>query len=124
MSGATGYDVRAKTSGSSDWHDVASNITTTSYRYTTSQAIDYVAVRARNAGGPGAWAELSRAPSEGWLTTVIQGGASGQSVQAQNQLAAPASITVTRDNLHRDEKLHVTWAAVTGAGGYKPRLRR
>ena len=118
VSGATGYDVRAKTSGSSDWHDVAGNITATSYRYTTSQTIDYVAVRARNAGGPGAWAELSRAPSEGWLTTVIQGGASGQSVQAQNQLAAPASITVTRDNLHRDEKLHVTWAAVTGAGGY------
>ena len=115
---ATGYDVKAKTSGSSDWHDVASNVTATSYRYTTSQAIDYVAVRARNTGGPGPWAELSRAPSAGWLTTVIQGGASGQSVQAQNQLAAPASITVTRDNSIRDEKLYVTWAAVSGADGY------
>ena len=118
VSDATGYDLRAKASGSSSWHSVASNISGTSHRYTTSQTIDFVAVRSRNANGAGAWAELSRAPAHNWLTTVIQGGASGQSVQAQNQLAAPASITVTRDNLHRDEKLHVTWAAVSGAGGY------
>ena len=84
----------------------------------TSNTIDYVAVRARNAGGASAWTDVSRMPSANWLTTVIQGGASGQSVQAQNQLTAPASITVTRDNSIRDEKLHVTWAAVSGAGGY------
>ena len=62
VSGATGYDVRAKTAGSTSWHSVASNITTTSHRYTTSATIDYVAVRARNANGPGNWAELSRMP--------------------------------------------------------------
>ena len=118
VSEATGYDVRAKTSGSSDWHDVASNVTGTSYTYTTSQTIDAIGVRARNAGGASAWAEISRGPSENWLRTVIQGGASAQSVQGQNQLAAPASVTVTRDNSLYDEKLYVTWDAVTGAGGY------
>ena len=118
VSDATGYDVRAKTSGSSDWHDVAGNISGTSHRYTTNLTIDYVAVRARNANGAGPWAELSRAPSENWLTTVIQGGASGQSAQAQNQLAAPASITVTRDNYWADEKLYATWSEVSGADGY------
>ena len=118
VSDATGYDVKAKTSGSSTWHDVVSNISATSYRYTTSQTIDYVAVRARNSGGTSGWAELSHAPAHNWLTTVIQGGASGQSAQSQNQLAAPASITVTRDNNLADEKLHATWAAVSGADGY------
>ena len=118
VSDATGYDVKAKTAGSSDWHDVVGDIAATSYRYNTSLTIDYVAVRARNSGGTSAWTELSRAPAQDWLTTVVQGGASGQSAQAQNQLAAPATITVTRDNLHRDEKLHVTWDAVSGAGGY------
>ena len=58
VSGATGYDVRAKTAGSSDWHDVASDISGTSYRYTTDKTIDYVAVRARNADTVGPWTEL------------------------------------------------------------------
>ena len=40
VSGATGYDVKAKTAGSSDWTDVASNITTTSHRYTTDATIE------------------------------------------------------------------------------------
>ena len=140
VTGATGYDVRAKASGSATWTDVASNITTTSHRYTTSATIDYVAVRARDANGPGAWAEISRSPANEWLNTVQQSGgasqqsvsmtsaqsmsmASGQSVSkasanGQSQLAAPASITVTRDNWPADERLNVTWAAVTGAEGY------
>ena len=118
VTGATGYDVRAKKADASDWHSVASNVTTTSHRYTTTETIDYVAVRARNANGPGNWTELSRLPAHDWLNVVIQGGASAQSAQGQSQLAAPASITVTRDNNPRDEKLNVTWAAVSGAGGY------
>ena len=124
MSGATGYDVRAKSAGSSDWHDVASNVTTTSYRYTTTETIDYVAVRARNAHGPGNWTELSRLPSFDWLNTVqSSGGASAASAQSQSQLAAPASVTVTRDNGNNarsigSEELTVTWGAVTGASGY------
>ena len=119
VSDATGYDVRAKTAGSSDWHDVTSNVTATSHRYTTDATIDHVAVRARNANGAGPWAERSRAPAHDWLTTVQQtGGASSAAAQAQSQLAAPTSVTVTRDNGWYDEKLHVTWTAVTGATGY------
>ena len=49
VSGATGYDVRAKTAGSTSWHSVASNVSGTSHRYTTDLTIDYVAVRARSA---------------------------------------------------------------------------
>ena len=124
---ASGYDIRAKTAGSSSWHEVVTNISTTSHRYTTSQTIDYVAVRARNAGGTSAWTEKSRLPSNAWLNTVqtaqssgasSAGGsiASGGSIAAK--LAAPASVTVTRDNYPEDEKLHVTWSAVTGASGY------
>ena len=123
VTGATGYDVKAKTSGAANWHNVAGNITTTSHRYTTSATIDYVGVRARNANGAGPWTELSRAPNENWLNTVQQfGGASLQmaefQAQGQSQLAAPASITVTRENDSRDEKLYVSWDAVTGAEGY------
>ena len=118
VSGATAYDVRAKVSNSSSWSSVATGVTATSYRYTTSNVVNVLAVRARNAGGAGPWAELSRMPSNDWLRTVIQGGASAQSAQGQSQLAAPASITVTRDNYPEDEKLNVSWDAVTGAGGY------
>ena len=120
---ATGYDVRAKKAGASDWHDVASNITTTSHRYTTTETIDYVAVRARNANGPGPWAELSRMPAHNWLTTVQQtGGASMQAAsndgaQAQSKLAAPTWSSVKRDN-YRKHTLQLDWTAVTGATGY------
>ena len=118
VSGATGYDVRAKRAGAADWHDVANNVTETSHRYTTTETIDYVAVRARNADGPGNWTELWRGPAHDWLNTVQQsGGASAASAEVQNQLAAPMTLTVTRDNA-RDEKLHVSWAAVSGASGY------
>ena len=118
VANATAYDVRAKISNSNSWTSVATGVTATSYRYTTSNVVNVLAVRATNAGGAGPWAELSRMPSNDWLNVVIQGGASSQSAQAQSQLAAPASITVTRDNLPDDENLHVTWAAVAGAGGY------
>ena len=56
-------------------------------------------------------------PAADWLTTVQHGGASAQSAQGQSQLATPASITVTRDNA-RDERLQVSWVAVSGASGY------
>ena len=115
---ATTYDVRAKTAGSNSWHDVAGNVTVTSYRYTTDATTDYVAVRARNASGPGSWEEISRSPVNGWLTTVQSAGASAASAQAKSQLDAPASLTVTRDNYPYEEKLHVTWVAVPGASGY------
>ena len=125
VSGATGYDVRAKTAGSSDWHDVASNITTTSHRYTTDATIDYVAVRARNANGPGNWTEKSRLPAHDWLNVVQQQGASinTSSLPPPPSLPAPASVTVTRDNGNNarsigSEELTVTWEAVTGADGY------
>ena len=123
VSDATGYDVRAKKAGAADWHAVERNVTGTSYRYTTTETIDYVAVRAWNANGPGPWAELSRMPASDWLTTVQQtGGASAQSAsmasgQAQNQLAAPTWGTITRDN-GRKHVLYLNWTSVTGASGY------
>ena len=119
VSDATAYDVRAKKENSNSWHSVAAGVTGASHRYTTSETIDYIGVRATNANGSSAWAEISRAPAQGWLTTMQQsGGASAQSVNAQSQLAAPASITVTRDNDPRDENLRVSWDAVSGASGY------
>ena len=119
VANATAYDIRARESGVNDWHSVASKVTGTSYRYTTDKTIDHVAVRAVNAGRHvGPWTELSRLPDHGWLNTVQSSGASMASAQSQSQLAAPASVTVTRDNYPEDEKLHVTWTAVTDAGGY------
>ena len=115
---ATGYDVRAKINNSASWSSVATGVTTNSYRYTTAAVVNKLAVRATNSNGNSAWSELSRGPNDAWLTTVQQSGASAASAQAQSQLAAPASITVTRENNSRDEKLYVTWAAVSGASGY------
>ena len=119
VTGATGYDVRSSTDGST-WTTEHSNVSDTSVSVADANGdIEQIGVRARNAGGAGPWAEISGAPSTDWLTTVQQSGASAQSAaQAQSQLAAPATITVTRDNHIDDEKLRVTWAAVTGAGGY------
>ena len=130
ISDATGYDVRAKTAGASDWHDVASNVTGTSHRYTTASTMDYIAVRARNASGPGPWAEISRSPAYGWLTSMQQVSASGGSEMAeaqsgasvQSKLTAPTLGTITRDNGTRangyDQSITVNWTAVTGATGY------
>ena len=122
VSGATGYDVRAKTAGSTSWHSVASNITTTSHRYTTSATIDYVAVRARNANGPGNWAELSRMPADDFMnvaTGVSVAGASAQSgASVQSQLATPTLGAITRDYHRTDERIRVNWTGVSGAEGY------
>ena len=43
VDGATGYDIRAKSEGSSNWHDVASDVTTNSYRYLPTTEIATVA---------------------------------------------------------------------------------
>ena len=121
VSGATGYDVRAKTAGSSNWHDVASNITATSHRYTTDATIDYIAVRARNGYGPGNWAETSRLPATDWLNTVqSSGGASSSSAQSQSQLAAPTWGTITRsdDTKRRSGRIDVNWTGDSNATGY------
>ena len=118
VSDATGYDIRAKINNSASWSSIATGVTTNSYRYTTSNVVNKLAVRATNASGNSAWSELSRGPNDSWLTTLQQSGASAQSAQGQSQLAAPASIMVTRDNNLRDEKLRVSWAAVSGATGY------
>ncbi len=122
VSGATGYDVQAQTAGSSSWHDAA-QVTGTSHRYTTSATIDHVRVRARDNSGVSNWAQVSRLPAADWLTTVQPaGGASASSTggSTASLLAAPASITVTRDNMStsRDERLTISWAAVAGADGY------
>ena len=121
VSGATGYDVESNVNlTGGGWQTAHSNTSSTSVTVTddANNRIERVRVRARNAGGAGPWAELSRAPSNDWLNVVIQGGGSAQGAQGQSQLAAPATITVTRDNWIRDEKLHVSWAAVSGASGY------
>ena len=123
---ATAYDVRAKTNNSASWSSVATGVTATSYKYTTAAVVNKLAVRATNATAASAWAELSRGPNDSWLTTVQQAGASAgpamaaaqSGASAQSQLAAPASITVTRENNSRDEKLYVTWSTVSGASGY------
>ena len=133
---AVGYDVRSSTDGSS-WTTEHSNLSATSASVANADdAIEYIAVRARNAGGPGPWAEISRLPAHGWLTTMqqsggasagpemaaAQSGASAQSANAQSQLTAPTWGTITRDNGTRangyDQSLTVNWTAVTGATGY------
>ena len=125
VSDATGYDIRAKTSNSNSWHSVATDVTATSYRYTTSETIDYVAVRATNAsGGNSEWTEASRLPDHGWLNTVqssqSSGGASIASANAQNQLAAPSWGTITRgdDTARRSGRIDVNWTGVSNATGY------
>ena len=133
VSEATGYDVRAKAEGASDWHDVASNVTGTSYTYTTSETMDYVGVRARNANGASAWTDVSRMPADDLLNVATglpsgggasaQSGVSAQSVQAQSQLAAPTWGTIDigwavlgRTNLVAEFDLN--WTGSSGATGY------
>ena len=122
VSEATGYDVRAKAEGASDWHDVASNVTGTSYTYTTSNTMDYVGVRARNANGASAWADLSNLPPDDLMnvvTGISSGGASAQSVQGQSQLAAPTWGNIKRYIVRQpDAALDVNWTSVNGATGY------
>ena len=119
---ATGYDVRAKAEGSSSWHDVASNISATSYTYSTSNTMDYVGVRARNANGASAWTDVSRMPADDLLnvaTGLSSGGASAQSVQGQSQLAAPTWGNIKRYIVRQpDAAFDVNWTSVNGATGY------
>ena len=70
VASATGYDIRAKSQGASNWHDVASAVTGTSYNYATTTTMDYVAVRARNANGASDWSEVSRLPPSELLSTA------------------------------------------------------
>ena len=125
VSVATGYDIRAKTAGSSSWHSVANNVSGTSHRYTTDQTIDYIAVRARNADAVGPWAELSRLPSNEWLNTVQSSDtgrarASIASAQSQSQLAAPTWGTIRRgdDTTYRSGRIDVNWTGDSNATGY------
>ena len=123
VSEATGYDVRAKAEGASDWHDVASNIAETSYTYTTSATMDYIGVRARNTGGVSAWSDVSRMPSDDLLnvaTGLSSGGASAQSVQGQSQLASPTWGTITRayDITLYSSIIDLNWTTVNSATGY------
>ena len=126
VSEATSYEVRAKAEGATEWHDVASGVTGTSYTYTTSNIMDYVGVRARNANGASAWSDVSRMPSNDLLnvaTGLSSGGASAQSVQAQSQLAAPTWGTITRKAVELSRgnlatELDLNWTGVSGATGY------
>ncbi len=138
--GATGYDVRAKVQNATEWTTVADNVAGTSHQYTTSQTIDYVAVRARNAGGTSDWAQISRQPPSDLLNTAtgisgggVQGasvasglvmamgeGVSAQSndVSAQAQLAAPVWGTITRNNNRLRGELNLNWTHSGWATGY------
>ena len=123
VSEATGYDVRAKAEGASNWHDVASNISATSYTYTTSNTMDYIGVRARNANGVSAWTDVSRMPADDLLnvaTGISSDGASAQSVQGQSQLDAPTWGTVTRaySSTFNSSILDINWTTVNSAIGY------
>ena len=126
VSGATGYDVRSSTDGSS-WTTEHSNVSGTSASVANANdAIEHIGVRARNASSASAWTEISRSPAHDWLTTMqpagasaqslvvaaaqsgasaqslvmaaARSGASAQSVQGQSQLTAPTLGTITRDN--------------------------
>ncbi len=132
VSGATGYDVRAKAEGSTAWHSVAANIAETSHRYTTTTTLDHIAVRARNAGNAGPWAEISRMPSEDFWTAYdaqTVGGSSlggGGGYAFAEALAQPASNklgkvtwgTITRTTREHHAVFSVQWTPVTGADGY------
>ena len=124
---ATSYDVRAKAEDASDWHDVASGVTGTSYTYTTSNTMDYVGVRARNANGASAWGDVSRMPSDDLLrvaTGLSSGNASAQSGGSiASQLAAPTWGTITRKVILRGKDklnglIEINWTDVSGATGY------
>ena len=132
VTGAPGYDVRAKAKGASQWHSVASNVSDTSYTYTTSETMDYIGVRARNANGASAWTDVSRMPADDLLNVATglssgsasaQSGASAQSVQAQSQLATPTWGTITRrwvvhGRLDLATELDLNWTGASGATGY------
>ena len=138
--GADSYDVRVKAENSTSWISVATGVTGTSYRYNTTQTIDYLAVRARNAGGTSGWTQVSRLPPSELLNTATgvtaqsgglvmataqsgagqSEGASGQSndVSAQAQLSAPAWGAITRNNNRLKGELNLNWTHSGWATGY------
>ena len=132
LTGATGYDVRAKTENSSTWHDVAANVSETSHRYTTTITLDYIAVRARGDGNAGPWTEISRLPSEDFWTAydtqtagaMSLGGGQGFAVaEAMAQAAGTQLGKVTWGKIERttrgwDAIFNVQWTPVAGADGY------
>ena len=126
VSGADGYDVRTKT-GSADWVIVASNVSGTTTDVNILEVPDYTGVRARNGNAVSAWTDVSRLPAPDIFGSSAGASAQAQSQggQAQNTLAAPANVTVTRLNggesprLNSPETLTVKWDAVTGATGYR-----
>ena len=135
VTGATGYDVRSSTDGSS-WTTEHSNVSATSASVANANGeIDYVAVRARNAGGNSDWTQVSRLPASDLLNTATgvasasggpvmaaaqAEGASGQSndVSAQAQLAAPVWGTITRNNNRLRGELNLNWTHSGWATGY------
>ncbi len=117
VTGATGYDVRSSTDGSS-WTTEHSNVSGTSVSVADANGeIEQIGVRAHNANGAGPWTVISRMPPNDWLASVQQSGASAQSAQGQSQLAAPTWGKITRRNA-TPQKLYLNWTAVPGASGY------
>ena len=132
LTGATGYDVRAKAENSSTWHDVAADVSGTSHRYTTTLTLDFIAVRARGNGNAGPWTEISRMPSDDFWTgydaqtvgaSSLGGGAGLVAAEAQALAASTKLGEVTWGKIERtsrgwDAIFNVRWTAVTGADGY------
>ena len=136
---ATGYDVRVKPQGASDWTTVATNHANTTYNYATTTTIDHVGVRARNADGVSDWVNVSRLPSSELLSTVSgevsgMGGiamaesniASGQSevsgqsnqVSGQSQLSAPVWGTINRTVNRQKVEIDLNWTHTGWATGF------
>ena len=130
VSGATGYDVRAKAENSSTWHDVAANVSGASHRYTTTATLDHIAVRARGGGNAGPWAEISRMPSEEFWTAYNaetvgamslgggQGFAVAEAQAASNKLGKVTWGKIERTSRGWDAIFDVRWTPVAGADGY------
>ena len=136
---ATGYDVRVKPQGASNWTTVATNHANTTYNYATTTTIDHVGVRARNSDGVSDWVSVSRLPSSELLSTVTgevsgMGGiamaesniASGQSevsgqsnqVSGQSQLSAPVWGTINRTVNRQKVEIDLNWTHTGWATGF------
>ena len=126
VTGATTYDVRAKAEGASDWHDVASGVSGTSYTYSTTSTMDRVGVRARNGDDASAWTEVSRMPPDDLMNVATGHSSGGVSAMSggsiASQLAAPTWGTVARDvrrgAREGDGTISLNWTGVSGATGY------
>ncbi len=130
VTGATGYDVRAKTENASGWHDVAGGVTGTSYTYSTTSTMDWVGVRARNGVNASSWSDVGRLPSNELLPTATglsSGGASAESGPSAQSVASLASQLAKPSwgNIKRyitrgqyNSALDLNWTGVNGATGY------